>query len=734
MEDRIIKLLQHGDYVPSDAAAIKKALRLKPGEMKKLKGALFRLEQKGDIATIKGNRFIIPSEADLVPGRIQMTRQGRGFLIPDDESLGEMAIAAESTGTALHEDRVLVRRDAKSLGSRGAGKEKPNGSVVRVLERRRTQFVGDLQRSKQFLYVVPDDPRIHCDIYVSEPKDLGRPARVGDKVVVELQEWQSRHMNPEGEIIEILGPPTQEGVDMLAVIRQYELPTHFPRKVLQEVKRFGKTVSDKDREGRIDCRSHDVITIDPVDAKDFDDAFYLREADGGKWKLWVHIADVSNYVLPGSALDVEAKKRGNSSYLVDRVIPMLPEALSNELCSLKPKVDRLTKCVEFLLGKDGEVIRSRCYASVIHSKQRFAYEDAFEVLKRKPRNKIESMLHDANKLAQKIRERRFKNGALELDFPENKIYLDDHGNVDRIEQVDNDISHQLIEEFMLLANEAVAEKLKRRRISTIYRIHEPPDQKRLSEYRDEVKAHNIPCGNLKNPNEVQKLLRRLSESSLGKALKIGFLKALMRARYSTAPVGHYGLAKENYAHFTSPIRRYADLIVHRSLFEKTRLKQLREVADHISLTERNSADAERDSKTVKLYAHLSEQIASGKFETYEGMVSDIRNFGFFVDVSSLGLSGLVPLSVIDDEFYIFNAERRLLLGQRSGRKISVGDLLQVQVHKVDRFKKQVDFRLKTERSGGKTNRRRQFKKSSRSPKSGRSGQSKRSTKWKKGRS
>ncbi len=208
----------------------------------------------------------------------------------------------------------------------------------------------------------------------------------------------------------------------------------------------------------------------------------------------------------------------------------------------------------------------------------------------------------------------------------------------------------------------------------------------------------------------------------------------MRARYSTAPVGHYGLAKENYAHFTSPIRRYADLIVHRSLFEKTRLKQLREVADHISLTERNSADAERDSKTVKLYAHLSEQIASGKFETYEGMVSDIRNFGFFVDVSSLGLSGLVPLSVIDDEFYIFNAERRLLLGQRSGRKISVGDLLQVQVHKVDRFKKQVDFRLKTERSGGKTNRRRQFKKSSRSPKSGRSGQSKRSTKWKKGRS
>lgn len=729
MQDRIINLLQRKDYVPSNAAAIRKSLRLKPANDRTLKQSLKQLEQRGEIAEIKGNRYIIPSEADLVPGRIQITRQGRGFLIPDDESLEELAIPAESTGTALHEDRVLVRREGRGFGGRSGATEKPTGSVVRVLERRRTQFVGSLQRSRQFLYVVPDDPRIPSDIYVAEPKDLGRPARVGDIVVVELLEWQSRHSNPEGQIIEVLGPPTKEGVDMLAIIRQHELPLKFPRKVLQEVKSFGKVVLSKDREGRIDCRKHDVITIDPIDAKDFDDAIYLESTQQDKWKLWVHIADVSHYVAPGSALDTEAKKRGNSTYLVDRVIPMLPEALSNELCSLKPNVDRLTKCVEFLIDNKGNVIRSRCYGAVIHSKRRFSYEDAFSALERKPKDRIEQMLHDANLLAQKIRKSRFKAGALELDFPENKIFLDEKGKVSRIEQIENDISHQLIEEFMLLANEAVAEKLKRKRTSTIYRIHEPPDKKRLNDYRDEVKAHNIPCGNLVKPVEVQKLLRRLSETSLGKALKIGFLKALMRARYSTIPVGHYGLAKENYAHFTSPIRRYADLIVHRSLFSKVPTGQLKDVADHISLTERNSADAERDSHSVKLFAHLNSQIESGEFENYKAMVSDIRNFGFFVDVSSLGLSGLVPLSAIKDEFYIFHAERRLLVGQRSGKKISVGDIVEVQVLKVDSLKKQVDFRLKpgNDRRAGRGKKRYRQERSKLNPK-------RRQQKWKKGRS
>ncbi|MBT5708051.1 MAG: ribonuclease R, partial [Verrucomicrobia bacterium] len=245
MQDKIIKLLQEREYVPSNVATIRKSLRLKPANERELDQSLKHLEQRGEIAQIKGSRYIIPSEADLVPGRIQMTRQGRGFLIPDDEKLEELAIPAEATGTALHEDRVLVRRESKGFGGRAEASVKPSGSVVRVLERRRSQFVGNLQRSRQFLFVVPDDSRIPCDIYVPEPRDLGRPARVGDKVVVELLEWQSRHTNPEGEIIEVLGPPNQEGVDMLAIIRQHELPLKFPRKVLQEVKNLGKTVTDE---------------------------------------------------------------------------------------------------------------------------------------------------------------------------------------------------------------------------------------------------------------------------------------------------------------------------------------------------------------------------------------------------------------------------------------------------------------------------------------------------------
>src|SRR5262249_28807296 len=285
-------------------------------------------------------------------------------------------------------------------------------------------------------------------------RDVGRPARVGDKVVVELREWKSRNANPEGEIVEVLGPPDAEGVDMLSVLRQYHLPLHFPKRVLQEANSFGHEVKTRESMGRIDCREHQVITIDPQDAKDFDDAICIQSLPGRHWKLWVHIADVSHYVKPGSALDQEAAHRGNSTYLVDRVIPMLPEALSNELCSLKPHVERLTKCVEFLLSVEGDVLKTRFYAAVICSQCRYNYKEVFALLQRQPLDSLELMLHEANHLAQKIRRKRFQAGSLDLDFPETKLILDEQGQVLRIDKVENDISHQLIEEFMLLANEA----------------------------------------------------------------------------------------------------------------------------------------------------------------------------------------------------------------------------------------------------------------------------------------
>ncbi|HXF09197.1 MAG TPA: ribonuclease R, partial [Desulfuromonadaceae bacterium] len=586
----------------------------------------------------------------------------------------------------------LVRRDVRRRGAEGP----ETGAVVRILERSRTQIVGTLQRSRQFLFVIPDDPRMPHNIYVPPPRDVGRPAHEGDKVVVELREWISPQANPEGEIIEVLGSPDEEGVDMLSVLRQYDLPLHFPKEVLAEARAIGNQVKPQELAGREDCRRHRVITIDPDDAKDFDDAICLERAGEGQWRLWVHIADVSHYVKPGTALDEEARRRGNSTYLVDRVIPMLPEALSNELCSLKPDVDRLTKCVEFLVSDDGRVLNTKFYSAVIHSQRRFTYKEALSILQRTPAGPIEQMLHDANALAQRIRRLRFKAGSLELDFPEMKIRLDDRGRVSSIERVENDVSHQLIEEYMLLANEAVAGRLMGKNIPSIYRVHEEPDPRRLNEYRQDVLSHHVPVGNLSKRVEVQKLLEKLGTISIGPALKIGFLRSLMRARYSIEPIGHYGLAKAKYTHFTSPIRRYADLVVHRSLFGGSQplvTSSLKETADHISDTERNSADAERDSKDVKLYAFLKAQLESGEPNIYPALVTDVRNFGFFVDVPGLAMSGLVHLSMLADDFYLFDESRGHLVGRRTRRMIRLGDKVQVQVARVDSFKKQVDFRL-----------------------------------------
>lgn len=704
MEDKILKLLGRKRYLPSNIPELLEQLKLPANQQQTLQNTLKELERNGRVARIKGNRYILPKEADLVPGRIQITRGGRGFLMPDEAGAGEIAIPANATGTAMHDDRVLVRLDVKPLGRRTKTDKTEAGTVVRILERRRSQIVGTLRQGRQFLYVVPDDSRFQQEIIVPPSKDTGRPARPGDKVVVELKEWTSPHHNPEGVISEVLGPPTAEGVDMLAILRQYDLPLKFPRNVLEEVKQYGSEVTAPDRSGRIDCRNDQVITIDPADAKDFDDAFSLEPARGKRWTLRIHIADVSHYVKPGSALDKEARHRGNSTYLVDRVIPMLPEALSNELCSLKPKVDRLSKCVEFLIDDNGKVIRTRFLEAVIHSQRRYSYEAAYEVLKRKPRDEIETMLCEAGRLAMKIRARRFAAGSLDLDFPETKIRLDDKGRVAKIEKVDNDESHQLIEEFMLLANEAVAGRLMKLRQPTIYRVHESPDPKRLADYREEILSHNLPCGNLEKTVEVQKLLKRLGTVAIGAALKIGFLRSLMRARYAVEPLGHYGLAKDKYAHFTSPIRRYADLIVHRSLFEKikTPVSFLQQTAEHISTTERNSSDAERDSKDVKMYAFLKEQLISNTPQIYEALITDIRNFGLFIDVPDLGMRGLVPLSGIEDDFYEFDSTRVQVIGRRTKKVIKLGDRLEVRVNKVDTFKKEVDFQLVPEAGRSRT--------------------------------
>jgi len=700
MEEAILKLMGRKDYTPLNVPELLRRLGLPPNQQQTLQDSLRELERSGQIARTKGNRYIRCDEADLIPGTIRINRQGKGFLQPDDRTWREIVVPENATSTAMYRDRVLVRRDVKARGLRSQRDNENIGAVVRILERRRTQLVGTLQQGKQFLYVIPDDPRIPHDVYVPPPRDVGRAANPGDKVVVELRAWESRHTNPEGEIIEVLGPPDAEGVDMLSVLRQYRLPLHFPQEVLRAadaVSRSGQQTEPTADEvaGRVDCRGDTVVTIDPEDAKDFDDAICLRQGPQRQWILWVHIADVSHYVTPGLTLDIEARTRGNSTYLVDRVIPMLPEALSNELCSLKPGVDRLTKAVEFHVSPEGKVLHAKFHSAVIRSKRRFSYKEALAILQKPPVDAIDRMLHQANELAQRLRRARFKAGSLDLDFPESKIRLDAQGRVALVERIENDISHQLIEEFMLLANEAVAGRLMAGRRPAVYRVHEPPNVERLQEFREEVLSHNIPCGNLTQRSEVQKLLQRLNQLPIGRALKIGFLRSLMRARYAVEPLGHYGLHKNKYTHFTSPIRRYADLVVHRAVFANgaASARAMKEIADHISDTERNSGDAERDSKDTKLFAFLKAQLQSGQPRPYTGLVIDVRNFGCFVDVSDLGLSGLVHLSSIEDDFFVFDPQRNQLVGRRSRRVIKLGDRVQVQVAKVDTFKRQVDFKL-----------------------------------------
>ncbi len=672
-----------------------------PGDGRtQLQRGLRELERRALVVRLPGGRYLSAASASLVAGRLQLTKSGRGFVTPADPALPEIAIAARETGTALPDDRVLVLLDEmpkKRFWQRASSPAAPlAGSVVSIVERRRSRFVGTFHRTAKGFEVRPDDPRFPRGIAVPPRGNAAVRARQGDKVVVELSRWESRHAAPEGRVVEVLGAPSHEGIDMLGVLRQYDLNGEFPAAVLKEAKRFGSHVQAGDLAGRRDCRAQAVITIDPDDARDFDDAFCLEPAGANRWKLWVHIADVSHYVRPGSALDAEARRRGNSSYLVDRVIPMLPEELSNELCSLKPHVDRLTKCVEFLLSSDGRILATDFYPAVIHSKKRFTYAGALEVLEGRAEDAIGRMLQQAGDLAQAIRKRRFANGSLDLDFPETKIRLDAQGRVSRIERHENDASHQLIEEFMLLANEAVAGRLMKLGRPAIYRTHEAPDPDRLDGYRKEVLGHSIPCGNLTRPDEVRKLFTRLGDLAIGAALKIGFLRSLQRARYTADPIGHYGLAKKKYTHFTSPIRRYADLVVHRSLFAPAKHvpgDALHEVADHLSSTERNSADAERDSKELKLHAFLLDQVHTEKRVRYAARVTALRDFGFSIDIEALGMNAMVPLSLLEDDHYRHDPVAKHIAGRRARRVIRLGDTLEVEIAKVDTIRKMIDFRL-----------------------------------------
>src|SRR5205809_25849 len=633
----ILRLVQEPKYRPLDKIEIADALGYGAARRNEVRRALRDLEQEGEIARIRKNRYVLPDAADLVTGTLSVHEAGYAFLTNEKPGQSDLFIAAENTGTAMHGDRVVARIIRSAEFSR-ARTPRAEGRVIRILTRANETIVGTLQQTRNFFYVVPDDPRLVHNIYVQPSSMNGRQPRIGDKVVVRLEAWESRHVNPEGKIIELLGPRTAPGVDILSVIRKYHLPVEFPHAVSEEAVAIPETVTADASDGREDLRGKFIVTIDPDDARDFDDAIDVEEVKGG-WQLGVHIADVSAYGRPGSA-------------------------------------------------------------------HRLTCQKEFATLRNPARDGLGERLHTAWKLAALLRKERFERGSLDRDMPEVKVVVDKKGKPIRFERVENDESHQLIEEFMLAANEAVARELKNRGIPTIYRVHENPEAERLGEFREFVLAHGIRVGDLTHRGEMQKLLAAIGGTAEEHPLKIALLKSLKRARYTTTPLGHYGLAKTNYTHFTSPIRRYADLEVHRALAERDlprrssrAMPQLSAIADHISAAERNAAEADIDAVKMKKLEFFESQLEARNPQIFDAVVIDVRNYGLLVELPEILLTGLVHVSTLADDFYIFPTAQRRFIARQRRRSFAVGNRLRVHVARVDQFKRQIDFAIADLRPG-----------------------------------
>jgi len=685
--EALAPLLADANYQSLDAKALARKLHVPPA----FTAFLAAEEKTGRVMQVRQGLYVLPKRLGFCVGHLQMNERGFGFLVSTDPAQPDFYIAGEDTATAFHGDLVLARIKGQT------GRQRDNrqrGEVVKVLQRKRRQLVGTLRKTPMFYYVLPDETRIPHDISVPEP--AGTPP-LGQKVVVELKDWPDRRKPPEGVITEVLGAPDAPGVDLLSIIRKYDLPTSFPEKVEQEAADISAFIAPAEMARREDFRQIFTLTIDPDDAKDFDDALSYRVRPNGDFEIFVHIADVSHYVQTGSALDLEARLRGNSVYLVDRVIPMLPEKLSNGICSLQPHVDRLVKTAIVTLDRRGEIKAFRFAAGIIHSARRFTYKEAFAQLRKPPATPLARQLHELNGMAQVLRRRRFAQGALDLDFPEVKVRVNELGIPTHLEKTENDISHQLIEEFMLLANEVVALELKRRGRPGLYRIHENPDPGRLLEFRAQAKSMGFPCGDLTQRGEIQKLLNRVRGQPGESVVKIGLLKSLKRAMYSPKPLGHYGLSKLNYTHFTSPIRRYSDLVVHRVLFGNKgdaglSYDALSQLALHLSNTERSAAEAEQESVKLKKLEYFDRQAHATKRTSFQALIQEVRSSGLLVQLPEFVIQGLVPLSGLQGDLFVFNPQRLELQGQRTKITLRAGLALQVEVDRVDLARHQVDFR------------------------------------------
>jgi ribonuclease R len=696
----IVGFLREEAGRPLKPKELARALGVEEGAYAAFREQLQRLEEEGVLYRVQRQRYAAPERINLIVGRVQTTRAGAGFLIPE-EAGPDVYIPTASLNTALDGDRVVARLERQQRTDR------PEGRVIRVLERSRSTVVGVFHalragRGKRSShgYVVPQDRKLPWDVFVAPGG--GGAAEEGDVVVVRITDWGSGHRGPTGEIEEVLGRSGAAGVDVLAIVRGHELATDFPAAVEAEAAAVAERgVTDRDLSRRDDLRELLIFTIDPADARDHDDALSIERMDHG-WRVGVHIADVSHYVEEGSTIDREAERRGTSIYLVDRVVPMLPHALSSGICSLVPDEDRLSLSLFIELAPDGRLRGSRLVRGVIRSRHRLSYEQAQAVLDGGASTDAatDRALLDLRDVSRLLRGLRAERGSLDFDLPEARVVLDAAGEPTDIQRVDRREAHRLVEDFMLLANEVVAARAVKAELPFMFRIHEPPDPVRMEQLRDFLATFGHRLGGRRgepSPKDLQRVLSTAEGRPEGALVSMVLLRSMKQARYSEQNLGHYGLAMARYTHFTSPIRRYPDLVVHRiaaGVYIDGRApwldaERLGEISRQSSERERIAVAAERDSKDLKKVEFMRRHLG-GEFA---GTISSVTAFGFFVLLDDFFVEGLVHVSGLADDYYLFVEEQYALIGERTRRRFRTGDRVEVRVAAVDSEERKIDFAL-----------------------------------------
>ncbi len=698
-KERILAYMESEGYVPIKRRDMRAMLSVPQEDREKFENLINELIAEGRVFETKKGKLASPKDLQMATGTFIGHARGFGFVTPDAGG-EDIFIPASETMGAMQKDRVLY----KVLHKAEKGK-KADGVIVRILERGQQRIVGTFEAgSKGYGFVVADDKKIAKDIFISRENTKG--AVTGHKVVVEITDYGEDRRNPEGKVIEILGHINDPGVDILSVIRRYELAVEFPEEVYAEIEYLGTEVAEADKKGREDLRDLLTITIDGADAKDLDDAVSLKRLGNGNFELGVHIADVSHYVRENTALDKEAYARGTSVYLVDRVIPMLPHKLSNGICSLNPHVDRLAlSCLMEVNGR-GEVVSHRILESVINSDYRMTYTAVREILEDGTPALLEQyaeilpMLEDMEELRQILGEKRRKRGSVNFDLPESKIILDENGKPIDIKPYEKSIATNMIEEFMLVCNETIAENSFWQEMPFMYRSHQEPDEDKLEKMEQFLRGFGYYLrkkdGEI-HPRELQKVLQKAEETDEERIITRMVLRSMMQARYTAENGGHFGLAAKYYCHFTSPIRRYPDLEIHRmikkmlhgELDEKASAYYRRKMPDwakHCSKQERVAEDAERDTDALKKVEFMEDKVG----QIYEGIISGVTNWGIYVELPNT-IEGMVALSQMDDDYYEFDEKKMLVFGKRTKKSYRLGDKVIVSVAKVDRMMGTIDF-------------------------------------------